>query len=177
MKITLRSIHKFVTSLLLREILKKYVGKQILNESDLQFEVRSLFRQFLERDKRLTIHGCISCSDANVGRKTFPDLLIVKSGEPWIVIELKEQGSVRQATVTRESEKIRAQLLFMGKSAKRGYFIYVSRRGNRLPSRIAQGVYEIPITLSAAGWESDQIKKFKTEFYRKSRRAFGLKKV
>lgn len=128
---------------------------------------------FLRNDSekgRLEVHGCFLCLDSG-SAKTYPDIMIFHRGEPWVIVELKEQKQVKQLTKEEEREKIRRQRETT--KAKRGYLLYVGRWG-RHRLRGAKGefgfwFYEIPITLERSGMPEDKIQEFHQEFKRRSR--------
>lgn len=173
MKIGLREIHSFIVTKLPPVILRRYKNFEILNESDLQFEVRRELVRFLRKDGekgRLTIHGCFFCSDSKSGSKTYPDILIMHRSKPWVLIELKEAGTVKQLTAQQERNKLHAQRRTV--KAKRGYLLYVGRRGKGLLLKGRKGRYgywffEVPAVLENEGMNRDEIKQFKKEFHKR----------
>jgi hypothetical protein len=163
MKIGLRELHVFITNELPKTLLKQYKKLQILNESDLQYEVAFELRRFLRHDgdkSRLALHNCLSCSGSN-GR-TYPDVLIMKRNKPWVVIELKEKSQIKQLTAEEEREKIGRQRKTL--KAKRGYLIYLGRWGKHRAMHYSKGpygfwFYEVPATLERDGMPTEKIER------------------
>jgi hypothetical protein len=175
MKIGLRKLHAFVTKKLPSKLLRRYKNFEILNESDLQFEVTRELRLFLRRDSekgRLEVHGCLSCLDSKVAVKTYPDIVVMHRRKPWVVIELKESGRAKQLTAQQERDKIQRQRVTL--SAKRGYFLYLARWGKHRTMRELKGpfgfwFYEVPVTLERGGMSAKQIKEFQAEFRKRAK--------
>lgn len=169
MKIGLREIHHFITKTLPERLLTSYGKFRILSERDLQVEVALQLRRFLRHDqdkKRLALHNCLFCKDPH----TYPDIVILKRGEPWILIELKETKKLDGKTARNERRKIRLQRDRLP-TAKRGYLLYLARYGKhrvllgKKGRRYGFWFYEIPVTLERQGeMPKEEINSFNEEF-------------
>jgi len=170
MKVGLRELHAFLTKTLPPRVLRHYKKFEILNETDLQFYVTRHLRNFLRHDDekgRLEIHGCLSCRDSKSSTKTFPDVIVMHRGRPWVVIELKESSRVRTLTAAEEREKIHRQRHTL--KAKHGYLMYIGRWGRHRVLRGRKGPYgfwffEVPIVLERSGMSKEAIRQFQATF-------------
>jgi len=96
---------------------------------------------------------------------TYPDLVIFKRQKPWVVIELKEQRQLSRVAAQKEWLK-----LIKARNAlhpKRGYFIYVARKGSRKVLSGPKGdgarfFFEVPIVLEHV-WTPAKIDAWKIE--------------
>lgn len=123
----IREFDKYIRTKLKRSLRSAYSDFLILSEADLQSLVSAETTKYLRRfpNKKLyQVTNKLYCKDVRI----HPDLTVLKRWKPWICFELKEKGNISKASIEKDwdrLEKTRQQL-----HAKRGYLIYLSKRGD-----------------------------------------------
>ncbi len=144
----LTELHKFMTESLRKEILRRYLDYLILSEADLQSHVWQILSDFLtEKQDQKEIHKVLN--QPYLRKLTaYPDLVIFRHGNPWVIIELKEKKRIKQKTIDVESELL-IDLKKHFKSIKRCYILYVSRHKPKVGVKAPKGarLYLIPVVL------------------------------
>jgi hypothetical protein len=171
MKIGLRNLHAFIVKKLPGRLLRRYKRYEILNERELEFLVSKEIKRFVRQDDekgRLSVHNCLFLKDS----RTYPDVIVMKKGKPWIVIELKEKGNIQEVTVFDE----RAKILHIKEHSglKRAYVMYIGRWGKHRKIGGPKGefrhwFYEVPITLERAGMPPRKIDEFELELRKRNK--------
>ena len=149
MRIGIQQVHQFLTLEIPRRVVIRYKNLKILNESDFSREATNHIAKFLRQDddpKRLSVTNCLYCKPS----KTYPDIVISKRQEPWVIVELKEKRRLDAVTLESEKSKMLRQQEAL-RTTKRGYFMYLARYGKhrllRQKQEYGYWFYEVPITL------------------------------
>lgn len=159
-KPTLTEVHEFIKGKLKNEILKRYKSFQIISERDLQSHVSIIlydhFQKTQNKPELLNILNEPYLKELG-GKK--PDIVVFRHRKPWIAIELKEKKELKLHTAERERERL-MNLRDIYPTLKRGYLLYVARRGKRKAihgPKIRGKFYffEIPVVLATIMNQAD----------------------
>jgi hypothetical protein len=168
MKPGIKEFHNFIRGPFKKQICDAFEHLEILSEADLQAIAWLLIRDFLRQyDPASEIFRVLNkpyFKDLHF----HPDIAIFRRRNPWVLVELKER---KKLTVT-SAKKERARLI-KAKNAvrpKRGYLIYVARRGNARILRGPKGpgakfFFEIPIVLEDM-WLPKRITEWEEAFHK-----------
>jgi hypothetical protein len=122
-----RAFDRYVKVTLRKELLCRYKRLEILCEADLQAIVwRSMCRFFRTTANPSLYQVANQRYLKDIG--TFPDILVLRKQKPWACIELKEKAYFHAPWIKSDWIKLIDDQEKLG--ARRGYFIYLARKGN-----------------------------------------------
>lgn len=144
MRLTSEGLHNFFLKDFRNKIRRAYRRNLILREPDLQAYTWHLIRNFLRKYDPTARHYRVFNEFSLRRTGMQPDLVIFNDSNPWVVIELKKEGELKDKT----RKQVR-QRLYRAKTAHhitRGYLVWVARRGD---GKVKDNGFscEIPVTL------------------------------
>lgn len=165
-KLGIKEFSRFIQGDLRREIRAKYLDHQVFSEADLQSLAWKNISAFLhEFDPEGSLFKVLNKPYLK-GLRQHPDLVVFRRRKAWVVVELKETKQLRMKT----AEKERGRLLKCGRAlrAKKGYLLYVARRGDKKVLHGSKGLgaryfFEVPIVLAQDETE-ERIKEWEEEY-------------
>jgi hypothetical protein len=167
MKPGIKELHNSIKDPFATNIRAAYENLEIVSEADLQAFAWHLIREFLRLHdpavKRFRVLNKPYLKRLNV----HPDLVIFRKEKPWVLIELKERMKLTASSAKKEWDRlIKAKRQIVG--PKRGYLIYVARRGDGRVLRGPKGhgarfFFEIPI-LWEGYWLPERIAEWEMTF-------------
>jgi hypothetical protein len=152
-KLSIVKFHSFMRGSFRDSIRSAYKSHKIFCEADLQSIAWYKIRQFLRRNEEKKGKFRILNKPFLRDCKTYPDLVVFRGKQPWVVIELKESKKMTVASASAERKKLTQARNKL--NHKRGYLVYVARDGEDRAlhgpkGKAAYHFFEVPVVLSVS---------------------------
>ena len=150
-KLSIKDFDRFMRGPFRDRVEKAFEKHQIFCEADLQSFAWRWIKSFLERHEERRGKFRVLNKPFLRDCKTYPDLVVFRKRVPWVVIELKESRLLTKRSASSEHRKLLRARKILG--AKRGYLVYVARRGEEQAllgpkGKGARYFFEVPIVLA-----------------------------
>jgi hypothetical protein len=116
----------FITRELRARLQRLYRDFSILSEADLQAQTWRFLARFVHgrRDRTLRVH----CNPYIPTAGIHPDIVIVRNGHPWVLMELKEKGRLTAHTIEKTRKRLVSARAKMRTKHRHAYIVSLSRR-------------------------------------------------